>query len=732
MEYAKILQQSVGKSDYRESPLKTLMKVNELRKTINKDGRANIIKQEPYANKISTYLSNEELKRKMNDGATSYKMGVQSAYDDYQLEKLKNDPLKYIEKARKQAELMKLFNNPSQIEYLRKTDPIGLFYLEQAQDEEKQKDLLEQQQKQQQQEQEARENAIATEAQRVQVAREQEEARQEGIRQAVVGPPIGELEQYFKGPRDVKVNSQGNLTINGNNVSIPVAVARLQKFAPELLDTMSAREIASRYRDSQIRQASERSGISLPQFKAELNRRKDAERMQRFLVTKEKKEPIDIGTLFDDGETMDIKPLFDEEEPIVQQHAQELMDENPDLDDIEADRQARENVVEARQIAPELLPPPPPEFLREPILPMKPNYAPPPPPAPSTWEEEAMGEEVPTIELGKIEMVPSTKILNNIRTKETLVKLAEKYKVPYNDSDSVDVVRQKLKNFRKLQKRMETYGVERIEAPAPEPEPSPAETYKAEPIESYGMTSTQLKSEAQKRGITVDQLMSQLFDEQEERLQQSARENITPEDIRQLEKLKEMGYDSEDITDNPDKDVFAKTTRNSSRRTLKRVLKGQFGTEFVENYVKSKAEKRDATPAPAQKIMSVKELKELAKSKGVTGIKSRDTRITIEKKARDQGKDLEGKGFEPTGSGFRPLSSYPPHIIAGALHIVKQRKKLRTNPNEYNREQAHHLTQKAIHGEGFFGDLKDKLMNWAFYNIHPLGRMTKFVQEQKK
>jgi hypothetical protein len=662
MEYAKILQKSAGKFDYRESPLKTQMKVNELRKTINKDGRANIIKQEPYANKISTYLSNEELSRKMNEGAMSYKRGVQSAYDDYQLEKLKNDPLKYVEKARKQAELMKLFNNPSQMEYLRKTDPIGLFYLEQAQDQEKQKDLFEQQQKREQEQQEARENAAAAEAQRQQIAREQEEARQEGIRQAVVGPPLEELGKYFRGPRNVKVNQQGNLTINGKNVAIPIAVAQLQKFAPELSDTMGAKEIASRYRDIQIRQASERAGISLPQFKAELNRRKDAERMQRFLVTKEQEEePMDVGTLFDD------------EEPIVQQHAQELMDENPDLDDIEADRQARENVVEAREIAPELLPPPP--------------------PFPSTWEAEKMSDVeykqyVKDLGLPNIPEMPPNKTLDLMTFRPTLESIAIKYNIPYNDTDNVDEIRSKIKQFKKQQKKKIKSSL---------PQPSPEETYKAEPIEYYGMTRTQLKSEAQKRGITFDELMSQLFVEQEERQQQSARENITPEDIRQLEKLKELGYESEDYTGDPDEDVFAKAPRNTDRRTLRTVLIGQFGTDFVKNYVKSKAEKRGATPAPAPtKKLTAAELREFAKSKGVTGIKSKDTRITIEKKARDQGKDLEGKGFEPIGSGFRSLSSYPPHIIAGALHIVKQRKKLRTNQNEYNREQARNLLNKVL------------------------------------
>ena len=55
---------------------------------------------------------------------------------------------------------------------------------------------------------------------------------------------------------------------------------------------------------------------------------------------------------------------------------------------------------------------------------------------------------------------------------------------------------------------------------------------------------------------------------------------------------------------------------------------------------------------------------------------------------------IKGSGF--TGSGFKSLSSYPPHIIAGALHFVKQRKKLSTNQNEYNREQARNLLNRVL------------------------------------
>jgi hypothetical protein len=716
MEYAKILQKSAGKFDYRESPLKTQMKVNELRKTINKDGRANIIKQEPYANKISTYLSNEELSRKMNEGAMSYKRGIQSAYDDYQLEKLKNDPLKYVEKARKQAELMKLFNNQSQMEYLRKTDPIGLFYLEQSQDEEKQKDLLEQQQKREQQQQEARENAAAAEAQRVKIAREQEEARQEGIRQAVVGPSLEELGQYFKGPRNVKVNEQGNLTINGKNVAIPIAVAQLQKFAPELSDTMGAREIASRYRDSQIRQASERAGISLPQFKAELNRRKDAERMQRFLVTKEQEEePMDVGTLFDD------------EEPIVQQHAQELMDENPDLDDIEADRQARENVVEAREIAPELLPPPPPEFLREPILPIKPNYPPPiPPPFPSTWEAEKMSDVeykqyVKDLGLPNIPEMPPNKTLDLMTFRPTLESIAIKYNIPYNDTDNVDEIRSKIKQFKKQQKK-------KIKSSLPQPLPPPMteddaltmtlpelkrfvkeryfydikertkenildelkEVNLVVPAATTQEEQRQPEIEEKKVGKTEVELQAERMFEQFKRDEENAIRNITKEDIEELERLKEMGYESEEYADG-DPDTFAKVNRNTKRRTLRRMLNGQFGADFVKNYVDGKAAAA-AAAAPSAAPKSASEMRQLAISKGVKGIRQGDNIKTVLSKAKKQNIEL---GISK-GSGFRSLSSYPPHIIAGALHIVKQRKKLRTNQNEYNREQARNLLNKIL------------------------------------
>lgn len=727
MEYAKLLQQSAGKFDYRESPLKTQMKVNELRKTIDKDGRANIIRQEPYANKIATYLSNEELKRKMNEGAMAYKRGVQGAYDDYQLEKLKNDPLKFVEKARKQTELMKLFNNPSQMEYLRKTDPIGLFYLEQAQDEEKQKDIAEQQQKREQQQQEAREKAVADETRRVKIAREQEEARQEGIRLAVVGPPLGELGQYFKGPRDVKVNEQGNLTINGQNVAIPIAVAQLQKFAPELTETMGAREIASRYRDSQIRQASERAGISLPQFKAELNRRKDAERMQRFLVTKEQEQ-----------ESMDIGTLFDDEVPIAQQHAEELMADNPDLDPNEANREARDNIVDARHIAKKL-------YEGE----------------PSTWEAE--GESRPLdMPLLRMKMLPSIKILNTISTKGTLEKIAKRFRIPYNDSDSIDVLRQKLKDARRLQrsKRVETYGAEKEEIPEfiPLPEPTEGEElffsqapakqefvdFDSLPLDTrinellgYHHIVRSLrqlrdysedlsKKEKQKKEQDLVEKRDELRKEFKQKYNRSIQNELQSYILRvqsEYEKRQsefEKRYGKSYYADLPTMinryielgpeqlDGF-----NSERDTLRIMILGNVDEAEMDRInierdkigksIQQSAPAPPAPPAPKNvydnipsdrklKTLNLAQLKDEYVKIGRDPPKSNDTKAMI-----NELKQLRTNfGTKTKGKGFRPLSSYPPHIIAGALHIVKQRKKLRTNQNEYNREQAKKLLNQVL------------------------------------
>jgi hypothetical protein len=87
-----------------------------------------------------------------------------------------------------------------------------------------------------------------------------------------------------------------------------------------------------------------------------------------------------------------------------------------------------------------------------------------------------------------------------------------------------------------------------------------------------------------------------------------------------------------------------------------------------------------------------------------------------------------------SGKGFKPLSTHPNHIISGIMHFVTHKNRM-INRNEYNRENAQNLIQEAskkAKGEGFFSDLKDKLGMWLFKNVHPAGRMMTYVQESMK
>lgn len=676
MEYAKLLQESAGKFDYRESPLKTVMKVNDLRKTIDKDGRANIIRKEPYANKIATYLSNEELKQKINLGAGKYKAGVQQMYNDYQLEKLKNDPLKYIEKARKQVELAKIFNNPSQLEYLRKTDPVGLFYLEQAQEDEKEEILRQQKEERDRIEQENRDKLQQEqeirrqqELQEQEIRRQQEEAKQEGIRQAVVGPPLGELGQYFKGPRKVEVNSQGNITINGQSVAIPIAVAKLKKFAPELTDTMSAKQIVSTYRDSQIRQASERAGLSLPRFKAELNRRKDAERIQRFKETKEQEEgPIISG-------------LFDDEQPIVEQHAEELMDENPELTKTEAQRHAEENVLRAREYANKL----------QSLVDENPNLN----KAMQLYSKKRRDVSTEQLIEGVVDHpefrdqilkdyalstdvpqdIPSIKLLKKYGPM-SLRALAEKNGILYDANTTDKEIFQALVEKKKgIKHELGTTAIE--------PDYEQQEYYDYE---------RKLTMDAIRYALMKDRNLDKATFPEEVLNNPALAEAIRQEYVReQIEPLPEP----------PRRPPIPeeKTQPKMTDEEIANIGKELRGQEVAPLPVAI----RQVTESTFRGY-TVDKMKQFFTDNGVNTKKFnfKDRQDMLHKARQLKLIKSKGKGFELKGSGFRSLASYPHHIIAGALNIVKRKKKLRINQNEYNREQAHKLTQKVLHGGAFF------------------------------
>lgn len=536
MEYAKILQQSAGKSDYRESPLKTVMKVNELKKTINKDGRANIIKQEPYANKIATYLSKEELKRKTNEGARQYLSGVRQYYNDIALKALgssqnQEDQTTYLKEARKQTQQMKLLNDPSQVEYLKKVDPLGLFYLEKSLEVQNQK-----------------------------------------VQDAMADPTGDNLRNLLRG--------------------FPLNVPSDLSSEPDSVFTHGLDSLRSR-----------------TQFQLTEDARNALDRAVR---SGEPDRPIIEGDY-----------LHDSELPIHQQHSEELMAENPILEPPEAFREARDNIIDARPLAQELQ-----QQLQQQEQQQLLAAQESPISLRSSWMAE--GEDVPSNVPLKIDMVPSSKILNKITTKDTLVKIATRFRVPYNDSDSVDTIRQKLKDWRKLQKRMESYGSTPVEFPS-------------RLLKEYKLDEEEIDDYIDKYGVSRDEAISTLLKRKEGKPKQDKERPIKQ---------------SDEIFFSPD--IFDSTRKKMIAYKLSEL-------EKLEPYG----------------------LRSVAISKGIDYRGKTKEQIISEIQDKSKGKSK--------GKGFRPLSSYPPHIIAGALHIVKQRKKNRLNQNEYNREQAYHLTQNAIH-----------------------------------
>ena len=121
-------------------------------------------------------------------------------------------------------------------------------------------------------------------------------------------------------------------------------MARLIRFDPTLNEGMTLKEIVTQYNRNRLQRASELSGIPVKQIQRNIDRQKNEELARRRMNqgVLEKDEVAYIGS------------LFDEEQPIVQQHAEELMAENPDLDANEAVREAQDNVLEARPLAQEL------------------------------------------------------------------------------------------------------------------------------------------------------------------------------------------------------------------------------------------------------------------------------------------------------------------------------------------------------------------------------------------
>ena len=790
MEYAKLLQQSAGKFDYRESPLKTLMKVNDLRKTIDKDGRANIVREEPYANKIETYLSKEELKRKINDGARKYLTGVRQYYNNIALGALTNDPEDqsiFLKEARKQAQQLKLLNDPSQVEYLKKVDPLGLFYLEKSFESQKEKII------------EAMKDTTGNNLKKL--------IRGQPLNTpAPINPPSSDTDSVFPyGLGALRSENQLQLTENARN-----AIDRfINKSSPNVPYTTLSYGTSATPSSSSVTSSSSSYGTP-PQTISNTEIPIQQQHAQELMDENPILEPPEA---FRQAERniIDARPV-----------AQELMDEYPILEPPEAFRQAERNIIDARPVAQELMDEypilEPPEAFRdaeyldyERELTMRaidnalakdrsldrfafteevlnnPELA-------ESIRRKYVDEMIPSIpdpsqlRLGftpeKIpEVIPSTSMLKKYG-RITLEKMAESHNIPYDGETTDSELRKRLILKRKeytgvlpptegirpyvqVMPYRQSVAIQKLEPNVMQPDAEYLDyereltmraidnaLAKDRSLDRFAFTEEVLNNPELAESIRrkyVDEMIPSIPDPSQLRL------GFTPEKIPEVipstSMLKKYGRITlEKMAESHNIPYDGETTDSELRKRLILKRKEYTGvlppTEGIRPYVQVMPYRQSVA---IQKLPSKKALK-------TAGIRAEYAFPDYEQLMRIRTKEQQKiyadtydipynenesiKDFKvrvapytlaPTtaGEGFRPLSSYPPHIIGGALHIVKQRKKLRTNPNEYNREQAYHLTQQAIRGGGFFGDLFNKINLWTFRNINPIGRMITHFENQK-
>ena len=132
-ELARALMNTAGINEYGPSRLKVQMDVDNLRKRIQNGERATFKKEQPYEAKIIQHLSEEQLKKKINEGAAAFKRAVQNQYNDLKLSVYDNTPDQqelYLQEARKQVELQKILLDPAKVAMLEKTDPVGLRFMQ--------------------------------------------------------------------------------------------------------------------------------------------------------------------------------------------------------------------------------------------------------------------------------------------------------------------------------------------------------------------------------------------------------------------------------------------------------------------------------------------------------------------------------------------------------------------------------------------------------------------------
>ena len=225
--------------------------------------------------------------------------------------------------------------------------------------------------------------------------------------------------------------------------------------------------------------------------------------------------------------------------------------------------------------------------------------------------------------------------------------------------------------------------------------------------------SQQSQKKKQSKDFVLKTVLVSLFKRAEKDLQQLEQKHI--EDLEKLEKEKKSKKDKtiEEHNSNLDRISRYQEILKQMKDPLAKSL------ELYTSYSKqdpSKVDRKQSDRLLSEYQKKQKEFDEIVKkiedSKKKYSEESHLRKIEeIEKEHTQKKEKLEDEHKKKVskyakGNGFKPLSSYPHHIIAGALNKNYLRyRHLIPNQNEYNREQAHKLTHQAVknaHGGNIF------------------------------
>jgi hypothetical protein len=667
MYLAEALKKTVGVNEYAPSRLSVQMKVNNLRTRIERGERATIPKEEPYENRITQYLTEEELKKKINQGAAAYKKGVQDEYDKLKLSVYDNTPEGqelYLQEARKQAEFQKLISDPDKIQHLLRTDPAGLKAM--MSEAELNRQLLDAKKQQHKLHELARGNTKAAqadankddedaeeEAEEAEEAEKAEEERIEKVKDYYNDIKVertdrelkkAELQQLIDDGADQADKDAKQDEIDNANEKIKEIRKELKKIAKESeIEAIDDLNVYYKLKDISVTQ----SGRAIIN-----NRTVTASELKKYMKQ--------LGFDYSDKDTV---PKLVEK---YNNQKQNLKDTVADHYDIDPDAKMAEEWAKQWKLD-----------------------------HPDMTEAEARQKGYQVIDIAKRMANNPAAIVGN--------------RYVYDDNVRPLTLRQQQRAQEELKKTMKTE--------------------KEKEAERKVIADNTRKAREAKRLKKIQQEFDEFTDIPEAatvrvRNKAGVIRNVDGMMFTQPNGLKTfVAFTVQDGVKPTDK--ILDNTGNIDNN-----IDSTDFQSYIDDYLSDKSFNVPAIPQNVQRAQKINLIR-----RAYTDASARKNVELSPLLAPTPTPIVNTQRMTEFGHGFKPLHKFPKDVIQKSIHAAMNTPSFRNiDQHQYNREQAHHLTQMArihqLHGEGFFSDLRDKIGNWLFWNVHPAGRMIGYAKDK--